>query len=150
MDYKTYFISIAETVASKSKDPSSRVGAIIVDKENRIVSSGYNGMVSGCDETIMGWDHRPKKYLTVVHAEMNSLIFAKRDLKDCVVYCTAGPCENCLKHLLQSGIRKIVYKDPGIMRDRGTIEQKEAIRSLIEATGATVVNMEGVPYIDEI
>ena len=91
------------------------------------------------------------KYLTIVHAEMNALIFAKQDLKGAKVFTTHGPCENCLKHMLQAGIREVYYKDPGIMRDRSTADQKEAIFRLICATQAIVQNVDtGISYQEEL
>lgn len=144
-----YFIKIAKTIASKSKDPSSQVGAVIIDEDNRIVSSGYNGFPAGCDESKLSWE-RPMKYLTVIHAELNALIFARRDLQGCRIYVTHGPCESCLKHLLQAKVMEIFYEDASIMRYRGTPDQKTAIKNLILATGATVQNINGTDYIKEL
>lgn len=150
MNWKEYFINIANAVSLKSKDPSSKVGCVIVDKNNRIISQGYNGFVAGCDESKMTWD-RPKKYLLVIHAEANALIHARQDLSGAKAYITHGPCENCLKHMLQAGIREIYYADPGIMRDRSTSDQKEAINALIDATQAIVKNVDtGILYQEEL
>lgn len=150
MNWQEYFNNVAHAIALKSKDPSSKVGAIIVDKDNRIVSQGFNGFVAGCDESKMTWD-RPMKYALVIHAEANALLHARVNLTGAKMYVTHGPCENCLKHTLQAGIREVYYKDPGIMRDRSTAEQKEAIKRLIEATGAKVVNVDtNEEYIKEI
>ena len=140
MNWHNYFIAITKEVAAKSKDPSSKVGAIIVNKNHEIVSTGFNGFVSKCDETCMTYE-RPMKYNLIIHAEMNALIFAKRDLYNCTVYSTHGPCENCLKHLLQAGIVKYFYDDPGIIRDRGSREQKAAIMRLVDATNIQIINV---------
>lgn len=145
-----YFINIAKTVALKSKDESSKVGCVIVDQDNRIVSTGYNGMVTGCDESLMGWKTREEKYLTVIHSEVNAVLYARRDLRNCVAIVTHGPCENCLKILLQSGIKEIHFDNPSIIRDRGTQLQKQAITNLIKATGAKVVDTHGNNYADLI
>jgi len=148
--WKKYFLDIAKTVSTKSKDPSSKVGSVIVDQDNRQVSQGYNGFPAGCDETKLTFD-RPMKYLTIIHSEMNSLIYARRDLKGCIMICTDAPCENCLKHTLQAGIREIYYGKANIMRDRSSAEQKEALKRLIEATGAIVQNIEtGRNILEEI
>lgn len=149
MNHK-YFIDIAKAVASKSKDPSSKVGCVIVDEDNRIVSTGYNGFVAGCDEDHMSWE-RPEKYFLVIHAEENALIYSRRDLSNCRVYITHGPCEVCLKHLLQAKVRDIYYDDPSIIKDRGTDGQKAAIRSLLRSTDAEVINVNnGKHYYTEI
>lgn len=144
-----YFIKIAKDIASLSKDPSTKVGAVIVDEDHRIISTGYNGFPAGCDESQLTWE-RPMKYLTVIHAELNALIFARRELTNCRIYITHGPCESCLKHLLQSKVREIYYESAEIMKYRGTTEQKEAIVRLIKATGATVQSIDGKEYIKEL
>ena len=150
MDWDSYFMGIAKATALKSKDQSSKVGAVIVAPDKSVVSLGFNGFIAGCDESYMTQE-RPMKYHQVIHAEMNALIFANtRRLTNHVAYVTHGPCDNCLKHLLQSGIRKIVYDCPGIMRDRGTEDQKKAIKSIIQATNAEVKNISGTPYLEEL
>jgi dCMP deaminase len=149
MNNHEYFINLARAVAQKSKDPSSQVGAVIVDQDNRVVSTGYNGMVAGADESFFTWV-RPMKYHLVIHAELNAVLYARRELKGCRIYVTHGPCENCLKHVLQAGIREVYYEDASIMRERGTIEQKEAIQRLIAATGAWVENVNGNGYQREL
>ena len=150
MNWHEYFINIAKEVSKKSKDPSSQVGAVIVNKNNEVVSTGFNGFVSKCDESMMSYE-RPLKYNLILHAEMNALIFAKRDLRGCTVYSTHGPCDNCLKHILQAGIVAFYYDDPGIMRDRGSPEQKEAITRLMLACKIDITNVNtGISYTAEI
>ena len=150
MNWPEYFNSIVDKVKNKSKDPSTKVGCHIVNKYNEPVSSGFNGWVAGCDESMMSWE-RPLKYGMIIHAEMNALIFARRSLKECKVFITHGPCANCLKHLLQAGTRQIYYNDPGIIRDRGSEVEKEAIKRLIISTDAVVFNVHtGTSYIDEL
>ena len=106
-----YFLNIAETVAEKSKDPSSKMGCVIVDEHKRVVSLGYNGMLQGADESKMTLSERPMKYYFAIHSEMNALIFARRDLTGCTVYNRVATCENCLKYCLQAGIKRFVYKE---------------------------------------
>lgn len=145
MRQEEYFMGIAKAVAQKSKDPNTKVGAVIVDADNRIVSTGYNGMPYKCDESKLSWE-RPQKYHYVIHAEMNAVLYARRDLRGCRVYTTHSPCENCLKHMLQAGIRVVVYEDASIVRDRYTVEQKEAIHNLLRATNALCMTMDGKDY----
>ena len=104
-------VAIAEAVALKSKDPSSKMGCVIVDKNKRVVSLGYNGMIQGANESKMTLSERPMKYYFVIHSEMNALIFAKHDLTGCTLYNRVATCENCLKHCLQAGIKRFVYKE---------------------------------------
>jgi dCMP deaminase len=144
------FMELARKVAENSKDPSTQVGAVIVDEQNRIVSTGYNGFVAGCYEDEMSWE-RPMKYHLVIHAEMNALLFARRDLKGCTLYVTHAPCDTCLKHVLQAQVKVILYDSPGPMRERGTYDQKEAIGRLIRSTFAIVKNYNnGKKYWEEL
>jgi len=147
--WNEYFINIAKQVATKSKDPSSKVGCVIVTEDNRPISFGYNGFISGCDESMMSLD-RPMKYFLTIHAEMNALLFAERSVKNCKVYATHGPCDNCLKHLMQAGISKIYYESPGIIKERGTPEQKEAIRRMLSSKHIECININGTSYLEDI
>ena len=110
-EWDEYFMQIAETVATKSKDPSSKMGCVIVDPRKRVVSLGYNGMLQGADESKMTLSERPMKYYFAIHSEMNALIFAHQDLTGCTVYNRVATCENCLKYCLQAGIKRFVYKE---------------------------------------
>lgn len=148
-NWDNYHLTIAESIAQNSKDPSRKVGCVIVDENNAIVSTGYNGMVQGADESKLSWE-RPMKYHFVVHAEANALIYAKRNLENCTAYVTDAPCDNCLKLLLQAKVRTIVYTSAWIMQNRSSDEQKRAVKALIDATGATVRNVDGTPYSEEL
>ena len=106
-----YFLNIAETVAEKSKDPSSKMGCVIVDKNKRVVSVGFNGLVQGADESKMTLSERPMKYRFVIHSEMNAIIYARQNLEGCTVYNRVATCDNCLKHCLQAGIKRFVYRE---------------------------------------
>lgn len=110
-EWDEYFMKIAETVALKSKDPSSKMGCVIVDPRKRVVSLGYNGMLQGADESKMTLTERPMKYYFAIHSEMNAMIFAHQDLSGCTIYNRVATCENCLKYCLQAGIKRLVYKD---------------------------------------
>ena len=109
-DWDNYFLDIAETVAKKSKDPSSKMGCVIVDQKKRVVSLGYNGMVQGADESKMTLSERPMKYYFAIHSEMNAVIYAHQDLTGCTIYNRVATCENCLKYCLQAGIQRFVYR----------------------------------------
>ena len=119
MNWNEYFINLAKNIALKSKDPSSKVGCIIVDKNNRVISQGYNGFVSKCDESLMSFD-RPIKYNLVIHAEMNALANAGRKISGCTAYLNYSPCENCAKTLLQFGIKRFVIR--GEVKDQKTLD----------------------------
>jgi len=110
-EWDEYFMKIAETVALKSKDPSSKMGCVIVDPNKRVVSVGFNGMVQGADESKMTLSERPMKYYFAIHSEMNAVIYARQDLKGCTIYNRVATCENCLKYCLQAGIKRFVYSE---------------------------------------
>ena len=110
-DWDEYFMKIAETVAEKSKDPSSKMGCVIVDQNKRVVSLGYNGLVQGSDESKLTLSERPMKYRFVIHSEMNAILFAHQDLGGCTIYNRVATCDNCLKHCLQAGIKRFVYRE---------------------------------------
>ena len=104
-------MQIAEAAAVKSKDPSSKMGCVIVDQNKRVISLGYNGLVQGADESKMTLSERPMKYYFAIHSEMNALIYARRDLTGCTVYNRVATCDNCLKYCLQAGIKRFVYRE---------------------------------------
>ena len=110
-EWDEYFMQIAEAVAVKSKDPSSKMGCVIVDSNKRVVSLGYNGLLQGADESKMTLSERPMKYYFAIHSEMNAVLFAHQDLTGCTVYNRVATCENCLKYCLQAGIKRFVYKE---------------------------------------
>ena len=119
-DYITwdeYFMGIAMLSAQRSKDNSTQVGACIVNKENKIVAVGYNGMPTGCCDDDMPWERQADspldtKYPFVCHAELNAILNSNSaSLKDCTVYVTLFPCNECAKAIIQSGIKRIVYAD---------------------------------------
>ena len=110
-DWDDYFLNIAAEVSKKSKDPSSQCGCVIVDKNHRVISVGYNGLIQGADESKLTLSERPIKYRFAVHSEMNAIIFAHQDLTGCTVYNNLATCDNCLKYCLQAGIKRFVYRN---------------------------------------
>ena len=112
LTWDEYFISIAYIASLRSKDPKTKVGSCIVNQDNRIISTGYNGMPNGCNDSIMPWDRAEGLKDTnwyVVHAEMNAILHSKTDLNSCKIYVTLFPCNECTKALIQSGIKEVVY-----------------------------------------
>jgi len=105
-----HFMDVAKVISNRSKDPSTQVGALIVDSEKKHVAEGYNGMIAGWPENDAMWQ-RPTKYLFVVHAEANALIQAKQSLKGMTLYSTLYPCQECAKLIAAAGIRRVVYDD---------------------------------------
>lgn len=107
------FLDLAMLVASWSKDPSTKCGAVIVDSHNRIVSLGYNGLPTGIDDTVVRLEDRRVKLKMVRHAEMNAIQFARRDMYDCTMYVwPVPPCAQCAGAIIQAGIGRVVAPAP--------------------------------------
>ena len=103
------FLELAKLVASWSKDESTRVGAVIVDEDRRIVSTGYNGFPRGVADSPELLANREVKYKLIVHAETNALLFAKRDLTGCTMYTWPFmSCAQCAGKIIQAGITMVV------------------------------------------
>ena len=104
-----YFLRIAREVATASKDPSSKVGALVV-RERRVLATGYNGFPRGVADDKRLHD-KPAKYERIVHAEMNAVIYAGRESIGSTVYMfgfKGAPCINCAKHLIAAGVVRVV------------------------------------------
>ena len=103
------FIELAKLVGSWSKDPSTKVGAVIVDTKNRIISVGYNGFPRDVKYSEERLCNRDKKYDIIVHAEANALSFANRSVEGCTIYSWPfQPCSRCAGLIIQSGIKRVV------------------------------------------
>lgn len=106
------FLELAKHISSWSKDPSTKVGCVIVGPDREIRSTGFNGFPRGIPDTLAHYKDREKKYSLVCHAEANALHHAVRigvTVKGCTAYCTWAPCSQCAKSLAQSGIAQVVY-----------------------------------------
>ncbi|VEU60640.1 Deoxycytidylate deaminase [Mycoplasmopsis bovigenitalium] len=109
-----YFMALAKVSALRSKDPSTQVGACIIDNDHKVVGLGYNGMPKGIDE-IFPWDRsadttKDTKYPYVVHAEVNAIINAFGKTKNGTIFTSLYPCSNCAKTIVQAGISKVIYE----------------------------------------
>ncbi|MBP0974192.1 MAG: dCMP deaminase family protein, partial [Oscillospiraceae bacterium] len=111
--WDAYFMGIALLSAQRSKDNNTQVGACIVNAEKKIVSVGYNGMPRGCSDDELPWEREGEflatKYPYVCHAELNAILNSNVPLRDCTLYVTLFPCNECAKAIIQSGIRRVVY-----------------------------------------
>ena len=112
INWDDYFMSVAYISSLRSKDPRTQVGACIVDKNHRIISTGYNGMPNRCNDSEMPWEAKDgleSKYLYVIHSEQNAILHARSDLTNCTLYTTLFPCNECSKAIIQSGISEVIY-----------------------------------------
>ena len=112
ISWDEYFMGVAILAAKRSKDPNTQVGACIVNKSKRILSTGYNGFPCGCSDDTFSWDREGEdtKYRYVVHAELNAILNAHgKSLEGARLYVDLFPCNECAKAIIQSGISEIVY-----------------------------------------
>ena len=114
ISWDEYFMGVALLSARRSKDPSTQVGACIVNAANKIVGAGYNGLPAGCDDDEFPWskqgDFLETKYPYVCHAELNAILNnIGMDLKGCKIYTALFPCNECTKAIIQAGITEVIY-----------------------------------------
>lgn len=115
LTWDQYFMNLAVTVSQRGTCDRAYVGCVIVNEDNRIVSTGYNGSIKGnphCDE--IGHTMRDGHCIATIHAEMNALLYCAKEgisVNGCKAYVTHFPCLNCTKSLIQAGIKKIYYKE---------------------------------------
>ena len=138
LTWDEYFMGIALISAERSKDPNSQVGACIVDKDNKIVSLGYNGAPIGYDDDKdMTWeregDFLDTKYAYVCHSELNAILNSKMPVKDCKIYVTLFPCNECAKAIIQSGIKEVIYLND---KYEGT-KENIASKKMLDACGVS-------------
>jgi len=140
LNWEEYFMTMALVASMKSKDPSTQVGAVIIDNKTRkLVSSGYNGFPRHIDDKQIP-QSRPEKYLYVVHAELNAILHAQRELSDCSLYATVFPCSECMKAIVQSGIKRVVYLND--LNGADWNDSKKATMKMAELAGVKIDNFE--------
>ena len=130
LSWDEYFMAIAKISAQRSKDPNTQVGACIVSADNRILSCGYNGAPNGFDDNDFPWKREGNplntKYMYVCHAELNAILnCAGGSVRDCIVYTTLFPCNECAKAIIQSGIKEVVYLSDKYADTDSTIASKK-------------------------
>lgn len=114
ISWDEYFMGVALLSAKRSKDPSTQVGACIVNDKNKIVGAGYNGLPIGCNDDEFPWnkqgDFLNTKYPYICHAELNAILNnIGMDLRGCKIYTALFPCNECSKAIIQSGITEVIY-----------------------------------------
>jgi dCMP deaminase len=140
-----YFLHLAQVVATRSKDPSTQVGAIIV-QDRTIVSTGYNGFPRGVNDNISERYDRPLKYTWMCHAEENALLNAAREgikVEGGTIYVTPlSPCMRCARGIIQAGIKEVVYSQP-VTNPRMNEELQSAI-AMLSQSGVVVHKNDGI------
>lgn len=151
ISWDEYFMGIASLSALRSKDPSTQVGACIVDSNNKVVSIGYNGMPRGINESKLTWNKNEgldSKYLYVCHAEFNAILNTRdgSQLHGCRLYVTLFPCNECAKAVIQTGIKEVIYASDKYKDTVGT----QASRKMLELAGIKLTEYKGRDIIHTI
>lgn len=110
--WEDVYLDVARTIAKRSKDPRTQVGAVLV-KDKSIFAVGYNAEPRN-STLAFDW-FSEEKYTYVIHAEMNALANAARLSVSCEgadIYVTHAPCPNCLNALIQNGVKRVFYNKP--------------------------------------
>ena len=143
ISWDEYFMGVALLSARRSKDPSTQVGACIVNDKNKIVGAGYNGLPIGCDDDEFPWekqgDFLNTKYPYICHAELNAILNnIGMDLRGCKIYTALFPCNECTKAIIQSGIIEVIY-----LSDKYAVtDTAKASRIMLEKAGVSYRKVE--------
>ena len=103
-----FFVRLATASADMSRDPSTKVGAVIVRPNRTVVSLGFNGFPRGVDDAPNLYADRDEKLRRTVHAELNAILTAREPLDGTTLYCTHPPCSHCAAAIIQAGITTVV------------------------------------------
>jgi dCMP deaminase len=136
-------MGVALLAAERSKDPNTQVGACIVDDQNRILSTGYNGFPHGCSDDEFPWNIDESagetKYQFVVHAELNAILNARgKSLSASKVYVALFPCNECAKAIIQAGISEVIYLSDKYHDTPSTV----ASRRMLNAAGVKLTQIK--------
>jgi len=150
LSWDEYFMGIAIFTSLRSKDPNSKVGAVIVNEQHHIVGTGYNGFVAGADETIFNWEREGEwlktKYPFVVHAEDNAILNSTvSDLRKCRIYSTLYPCNECAKKIAQKGISEVIF-----ISDKYRMEDFHRASQMIFKASGVKTRKIGRIHLDDI
>jgi dCMP deaminase len=106
------FLALAVHISGWSKDPSTKVGCVVVGGDREIRSTGFNGFPRGIEDSSERLENRELKYPLICHAEENAIMHAARvgvSVKGCSVFVTWPPCTRCARSMIQAGVKEVVY-----------------------------------------
>lgn len=115
--WDNHWLGLAKYEAENSKDPSTKVGCVIIGRDNAVRSTGYNGLPRGADDEVPERNVRPEKLFWYEHAERNAIFNAARigtALSGSTIYSTLCPCMDCARAIIQSGIKRVVTPKPDL------------------------------------
>jgi dCMP deaminase len=141
------FLKLAKEISSWSLDPSTQVGAIIVDEKRRLVSAGYNGLAQKLEDTTERLNNRDLKLKIIIHAERNALLFANKSVENCILYTYPFmPCATCCAMIIQAGIKRCVapWSDNPRWKDDFELSQQ-----MFKEAGVEVVLLDPAIFKEE-
>lgn len=138
-----YFMGIALLAAKRSKDPNTQVGAAIVNEQNKIISTGYNGFPVGCNDDDFPWAREgafaETKYAYVCHAELNAILNNPgASLAGCRIYVALFPCNECAKAIIQARLQEVVY----LSNKYAASDNVKASKLMLETAGVKLRQMQ--------
>ena len=144
ISWDEYFMGMAVLSALRSKDPNTKVGAVIVSPDNKVISIGYNGMPRQLDEDKLSWNKGEgldSKYLYVCHAEFNAILNTQvgGTLKGARLYVTLFPCNECTKAIIQTGIKEVIYLENKYADAINT----QASKKMLDLAGVKITQFQG-------
>ena len=138
--WKKRFLKLSKEISEWSKDPSTKVGALIISEDKNIISTGYNGFPRDIEDTEERLNNRELKYKFILHAEMNCILNALyngRSVKDCILFVHGlPPCSECTKSIIQAGIKKVITDS------KATDNWKESLKLSLEMLKEANVEIE--------
>lgn len=137
------FLSLARHISAWSKDPSSKVGCVLVN-DRIVVGMGYNGFPRGVLDLDVRYNDRPTKYLYVQHAEANAVLNASGPVKGATAYVTHPPCANCTGMLIQSKVRRVIAAVPDATMAQRFEASFKASREMATEAGVELIHVEGI------
>ena len=136
------FMRLAKEISTWSKDPSSQIGAVIVNDERRILSTGYNGFPRGIEDTEERLNNKEEKYPRIVHAELNALLGALYNgvsVKDAILYVYGLPvCADCTKSVIQAGIKRVVVNMSALDNEKWAKQWNEISKPMFQEAGVSI------------
>lgn len=139
--WDSFFLDLAEFYSSRSKDPSTKCGAIIA-RGNRQISQGFNGFPMLVDDAAERYQNRELKLQMILHAEVNAILFSKVDLTGATIYTWPfPPCCRCAAVIIQSGIARIMAPTPSGVLQARWMEELEIAKLMYSDAGVKLVEV---------
>jgi dCMP deaminase len=132
--WDNFFLGMADYMATASKDPSTKVGAVIVRPDLSVASVGFNGFARSMNDTPELYENRDEKYSRIIHAETNAILNAHGPVEGYTLYTTLAPCDRCAVMVIQAGIKRVVSRNmPESLRQRWEASLRRSSEFFTEA-----------------